>query len=218
MSFILDALKKSENDRQQQATTEFATIPSAASAPAAPRWIWVLIGLLVVNIAIVAVAMLRPDARPTATVTQPAVEAPLTRAPAAATASSDESSFAERISTANVERPSASRAATPEPVRAAPEPSPVERAQSGPQPMVDAGSSLALPTLNDIRLNDGVALPDLHLDIHVYSAAATERFVFINMQKHQEGSVLDSGPRVDEITPDGVILDYRGTRFVLPRE
>ncbi len=219
MSFILDALKKSENERQQQATTEFATIPSAASAPAAPRWIWVLIGLLVINIAIVAVAMLRPDARPTATVTQAAVEAPLTRAPAAASTAA-ESSFAERISTANVERPAAGSATTPEPVRATPEPAPqsVDRLEAGPQPMVDEGSSLALPTLNDIRLNDSVALPDLHLDIHVYSAAVPERFVFINMQKHQEGSVLDSGPRVAEITPDGVILDYRGTRFVLPRE
>ena len=84
--------------------------------------------------------------------------------------------------------------------------------------MVDADSSLALPTLNEVRLNDGIALPDLHLDIHVYSTAVADRFVFINMQRLKEGSVLDAGPRVDEITPDGVILDYRGTRFVLPRE
>ena len=42
--------------------------------------------------------------------------------------------------------------------------------------------------------------------------------MFVNMQKHQEGSTLESGPRIEAITPDGVILDYRGTRFVLPRE
>lgn len=219
MSFILDALKKSENERQQQATSEFAAIPSAVDAPRAPRWIWVLIGLLVINIAIVAVAMLRPDADPVATVVEPALETPVARA-AAPAAVTEEASFAERISTAKVPpRP----AATPAPVQARPEPASrrmetVSSLEDGPQPMVDAGSSLALPTLNEVRLNDGVALPDLHLDIHVYGAATADRFVFINMQKLKEGSVLDSGPRIDEITPDGVILDYRGTRFVLPRE
>lgn len=219
MSFILDALKKSENERQQQATTEFATIPSAAAAPATPRWIWVLIGLLVINIAIVAVAMLRPGSEPTVALPA-AIDTPAARTTAPA-AAADEASFAERISTANVQRPApAPREASPTPrqVAAAPLPRDAATVDSGPQPMVDERSSLALPTLNEIRLNDGVQLPDLHIDIHVYGAAPADRFVFINMQKHQEGSVLDSGPRVEEITPDGVVLDYRGTRFVLPRE
>lgn len=217
MSFILDALKKSEHERQQQATAEFATIPSAASSPAAPRWIWALIALLVVNIAIVAVAMFRPDGQPTAVVPQPASEAPVKRAPASLT-TADEASFAERIRTANVQRPEPQREAAPKPaVQSAPAAAP-RNAAATPQPIVDSNSSLALPTLNEVRLNDNVGLPDLHLDIHVFSTSPADRFVFINMQKHQEGSVLDSGPRVDEITPDGVILDYRGARFVLPRE
>ncbi len=216
MSFILDALKKSENDRQQQATTEFAAIPSAAAAPATPRWIWILIGLLVVNLAIVATAVLRPKAGPTAAVSQPAATVPAQSTPVA---TAEEGSFAERISTADVPRPAPRRemAPDPEPARPAPAQTPTA-SDTAPQPVVEAGSSLALPTLNEVRLNDNVGLPELHLDIHVYSAAPPDRFVFINMQKHQEGSVLDSGPRVDEITPDGVVLDYRGTRFVLPRE
>ena len=218
MSFILDALKKSENERQQQATTEFATIPSATTAPTAPRWIWVLIGLLAVNIAVVAIAMLRPDADPVTSRVQPAAEVPVARTATAA----EGASFAERIGTVEVpQRPAASRAETPAPAQAAPKrrsTTSVEPAADRPQPMVDADSSLALPTLNEVRLNDGIALPDLHLDIHLYSTAVADRFVFINMQRLKEGSVLDAGPRVDEITPDGVILDYRGTRFVLPRE
>ena len=32
MSFILDALKKSETDRQQQSTAEFASVPSLLTA------------------------------------------------------------------------------------------------------------------------------------------------------------------------------------------
>ena len=216
MSFILDALKKSENERQQQAATEFATIPSAAASPSTPRWIWVLMGLLVVNIGIVAVAMLRPAAEPAATVGSQATESAVSMEAAPAAATSD-TSFAERISAANVPRPAPSRASNPEHLQSTPRPAP-QVDEPGPQRVVDSGSSLALPTLNEVRLDNSVSLPDLHLDIHVYSDAPADRFVFINMQKHQEGSVLEAGPRVDEITPDGVVLDYRGTRFVLPRE
>ena len=38
------------------------------------------------------------------------------------------------------------------------------------------------------------------------------------MVRHQENSRLAEGPVVREITPEGVILDYVGTEFLLPRE
>ncbi len=215
MSFILDALKKSETDRQQQASAEFAAIPAAVDEPGPPRWIWVIGGLLLVNVAVLAVFMLRSnDAPESVTVAVPAaVERPATEA---------EPSFAERLDVASATRPArqpvrepAAEPVPPAPVRSTPvQAVPASAVQ---QPVLE-GSSLALPTLTEIRLNDGVDLPDLNLDIHVYGATSSERFVFINMQKLQEGSVLDSGPRLEAITPDGVILDYRGTRFVLPRE
>ena len=53
MSFILDALKKSENERQQQAPAEFATVPAAPASDGMPRWLWVLGGLLLVSPGIV---------------------------------------------------------------------------------------------------------------------------------------------------------------------
>jgi general secretion pathway protein B len=218
MSFILDALKKSESDRQQQASAEFATLPSAAAAPAMPRWIWAVIALLVVNVAVLGAFMTRKDAD-----IQAAGPAPV---PATQTAADTgtRSSFAERISKASVPARSTPAPAptTREPAPAQPVTAPTAARQepvrvAAPAPL-PATSAQALPTLNEVRLNDNVNLPDLHLDIHVYAGAPADRFVFINMSKHQEGSVLKSGPRVEEITPDGVILDYRGTRFVLPRE
>lgn len=224
MSFILDALKKSENDRQQQASAEFAAIPATAAAPGAPRWIWLLIGLLVVNVAIVSIAMLRDDAEPPVAATPTPIPAQAETRPATPAENADaEPSFAERISTSAVSRPAPRAEPTDVSQRtsnatvqapASREPAPA----AGPQEPVTSTSSLAIPTLNELRLDEGVDLPDLHLDIHVYSRKPADRFVFINMQKHQEGSVLDSGPRVDEITPDGVVLEHRGTRFVLPRE
>ena len=67
-------------------------------------------------------------------------------------------------------------------------------------------------------MNDGVQLPDMNLDIHVYGESAADRFVFIDMKKLQEGDTLETGASLEEITPGGVIMSYRGTRFVLPRE
>ena len=214
MSFILDALRKSETDRQQQASAEFATIPSAVEPSGPPRWIWILGALLLINVAVLAVFMLRGDDAPVAATAPAAADGP----------ASAGSSFAERLDVASAERPARQPARAP-----VAEPAPSTPAQRAPvaaspkpastvqQPLLQ-GSALALPTLTEIRLNDGVDLPDLNLDIHVYGRTSAERFVFINMKKHQEGSVLESGPRLEAITPDGVILDYRGTRFVLPRE
>jgi general secretion pathway protein B len=56
----------------------------------------------------------------------------------------------------------------------------------------------------------------LRLDVHVYSDDPQERFVLINLQKYFEGQELQEGPRLDEITPDGAVLSFRGQRFRVP--
>jgi hypothetical protein len=38
------------------------------------------------------------------------------------------------------------------------------------------------------------------------------------MRKYQEGETTKEGPSVERITPDGVILNQRGLRFLLPRQ
>lgn len=75
-----------------------------------------------------------------------------------------------------------------------------------------------LPTIHEVLADGTVTLPALHVDIHVYSESPEDRFVFINMNKHVEGSRLAEGPLVEEITTDGVVLNYNGTSFVLPRD
>ena len=61
----------------------------------------------------------------------------------------------------------------------------------------------------------GSQLPELRLDLHVYAIDPAERFVFINMRKLKEGESLPEGVRVEQITPTGVALSYRGQRFTL---
>jgi general secretion pathway protein B len=75
-----------------------------------------------------------------------------------------------------------------------------------------------LPTYQDAAAAPGANLPELRLDLHDYSPRPEDRFVFLNMTKLREGDSLPQGVRVESITPDGVILNYHGTRFVLTHE
>ena len=77
-----------------------------------------------------------------------------------------------------------------------------------------APDAMVKSTVDEV-LAQGNAVPDLRLDLHVYAQNPAERFVFINMRKLREGDASPEGVRVDEITPNGVELSYRGKRFAL---
>ena len=64
MSFILDALKKSESDRQRQSGPALFEVKVAPPKPQFPYWALALAALLVINIAIGAWVFLhRPERR-----------------------------------------------------------------------------------------------------------------------------------------------------------
>ncbi len=220
MSFILDALKKSETDRQTKGSSEFSTVPAGSATPRAPRWIWALLVLLAINIIGVLWLLLRPapaDLPVSAVVTTPAPR------PAVAAPEPDQpTSFEQRVEQARATQPSVAVVEVePEPEAVAPQREPGLDLAPAPAALpapASAGVADDLPTILDVRLRGDLALPELHLDIHVFSDVPADRFVFINMNKHREGSTLEEGPRVAEITVDGVVLDYQGQRFKLPRE
>ena len=140
----------------------------------------------------------------------PVEQAPVEQAPAEP-AQAAEPSFEERVAEAKQNQP------PPEP--AAEETTPVQEPvartvveQPAPQ------NQRRLRTIDELRLNGTLQLPELHLDIHVYAEDPAERFVFVNMKKHKEGSQLAEGPVVAEITNDGAVLEHRGLTFLLPRE
>ena len=82
----------------------------------------------------------------------------------------------------------------------------------------NAENQEVLPSMSEISLNGAQALPELHLDVHVYATRPAERFVYINMRKYHEGAALQEGPTVERIRRDGVVLNYQGLRFLLPRQ
>ena len=60
----------------------------------------------------------------------------------------------------------------------------------------------------------GNLLPELKMELHVFSSSPTERFVFINSAKYREGETLPEGPRLEAITEEGAILSYREQSFL----
>jgi len=218
MSFILDALKKSEAERQQQAGAEFAAVPSGNGESRSLKWLWLLIGLLAVNFAVLAGLLLRPASTPEVPTTTPTtqVEPPAGAKPGAAP------SFEEQVARAREREAELAAERESESTTEAPASPPVQQAhtqaiQTAPASSAAAQSAM-LPRFDELRAEGVLQLPDLHLDIHVYSDVPKDRFVFINMNKFREGQKLDEGPVVQSITPDGVVLKYQGTSFLLPRE
>ena len=226
MSFILDALKKSEIERQRQSVPGLMDTRSGLRRSRLPVWAIALGVLLGINLLVLAFVLTRKSA-PTAQASQQAVAA---SAPEAA--APPETHFSP-LDTAPVYAPEI-------PVTASPSPAPIQlpatrsgtaggagiaavrrEHRSDPlltDPDASAQTQEVLPSITEISLTGAQALPELHLDVHVYATRPSERFVYINMRKYHEGATLQEGPAIERIRRDGVVLNYQGLRFVLPRQ
>jgi len=193
MSFILDALKKSENERQEQSSAEFSSVPSSSDNPNPARWLWMLGVLLLINFAVLIGILMKPSPTATAIVENPS------------------NSFEEQVADA------VDNQATQAPV--ATETSSATLVAAKPVVKRTSNTSVAIvPTMDELALEGSLQVAPMHLDIHVYSETPADRFVFINMNKHREGSKTAEGPVVREIRADGVVLEHQGRVFLLPRQ
>lgn len=229
MSFILDALKKSESERQQQGAAEFAQVPVGRDSSRPPLWLWVLGLLLVINLVMLAGVLLRPapEGLPAVAVgadsfaeqleraqQQDATATPQTPGTRVEPAPTPQGVDSGPASVATNETTTAEPAsvAMPEPAATAMPAAPATARAAVARPADD------LPDIDQLRAEGALPIGPLRLDIHVFSDVASERFVFINMVKHREGSTTSDGLSVDTITSDGVVLSYRGRQFLLPRQ
>jgi general secretion pathway protein B len=96
------------------------------------------------------------------------------------------------------------------------------RAARGQDPVLttpaDKSDEEVLPTAAELDLANRTPLPELHLDVHVYATKPADRFVYIDNRKYREGSAVAEGLTLERIRRDGVVLNYNGLRFVLPRQ
>jgi general secretion pathway protein B len=263
MSFILDALKKSEADRQRQSGPALFEVKVAPPRRRLPLWAVAIAVLLLVNLGIVLWLLLRhpsqaasetaalPPAPPVAQSAPPLAQsappaiAPLTAAatppPATAPAPAPAAGNTAPASAPPAAPPAAATAQTAPPSSAntPPAPQPVanrsepagseggnpadyapaeEPPADAPSGHVRRGTVAGVPLYQDAAAVPGMQIPQLRLDLHVYAPHPQDRFVMINMHKVHEGDTLPEGVHVDSITPEGALLSYNGSRFLLPRD
>jgi len=206
MSFILDALKKSEAERQRQQVPGLMDSGMRARKRRLPAWAIVICVLLGINVLILAAMLLRQQTPAAPPAPPPPSASPGAAKPAPHFSPMDSSPvYAPEIP---VDEPN-TRAVAP----AAPA-APAARASAE----NNAQDDEVLPDINQVSLSGGQTLPDLHLDVHVYATKSADRFVYINMRKYREGAVVQDGLTVERIRRDGVVMNYQGLRFLLPRQ
>lgn len=242
MSFILDALKKAEAERQRHSGPTLLEVRVSSPRRRLPLWTLILGALLAINmILLLLFALHKPaaplpaaPAAPVASAAGPApaagATAPTVAAPAAISAPAASAPAAEISAAVS---PGASAPAQPSGALAAAASAAFADGAENPaddQPAIDArganragsaGSSVDADgaSINPVDLPSfaelGLDMPELRLDLHVYAEHRADRYALINMHKVHEGDVLPEGPRVLQIFHDGVALSYRGKQFML---
>ncbi|HYL03916.1 MAG TPA: general secretion pathway protein GspB [Steroidobacteraceae bacterium] len=230
MSFILDALKKSENDRQRQSGPALFEVKVAAPRSALPLWAIAIAALLAVNLGIVGWLLARhpgahsaAPAAPAAAATAPAAAPPAVAPPAVAGSAAAVAPPAAPASGVPPGTQPAARAA-PAAAVAADNPGPDDTAPAVEPPPdtalghVKRGTGLGMPLYQQAASAPGAQLPQLRLDLHAYAERPQDRWVMINMHKLREGDALAEGVRVEHIIPEGAVVSYQGSQFLLPRD
>ena len=222
MSYILEALKKSDQQRQRGATP---TLPAAQVTVAAPkRSLFIYYGLLAAVLlgAGITIGWLRPwQAEQPAPATEPsaarsptpyqAAPSPLPEPPEMATKTAQELSTppvaqpAPRVDAMKSDTPASASTGTTGAVASTLTPLPEKTASPAQEQRAIPMAELPLPIQQEI--------PAMTIQLHAYSGNPSERLVSINSRMLREGGSLTPDLRLEQITPDGMIFSYKGYRF-----
>lgn len=237
MSFILDALRKSEIERQQEAAPRVMHLPLAVPGPTLPAWALAVMAVLAACVLVLAGAWWQGTRAPSAAATdstpQPIESAPVAAAthstPQPTESAPSGSAAATRTvpAPAGVERPDlepaadapadlATAARGPSDARAGSGEADKAVAPTSPSraPSEPSRAASNLPTRAQL-LAEGVAIPPLRIDLHSFGESPAQRFLFINGTRYAEGERLEQGPRLVAITRNGAVMSYEGREFRL---
>lgn len=215
MSYILDALKKSELERGNGAIPSVQTIHSSALNYHQQRrllWPWILIAVLLANVLIL-LYFLRtgPDSEaasasehareisPGSSVSQNRVSADNSPAPAPKTPA-----------------PGAPASIPPATAVSAPAAQPPAQMKPTPAKVTPAAPSSSREPLLDIdELPAEIRrqVPNMVFSAHVYSSNPVQRSLVINNRFMEEGDAFSHDLILSEITRSGAVFAFRGYRF-----
>ena len=212
MSFILDALRKSEHERRMETAPDIMHAPVAVAQAQLPPWVIFLIGgLAAALVAISIYAVVQRSGENSA----PPVAAPVS--PAAPAIVSEIPAIPTETVQRRVEMPIAADTAT------AAEPQPrADTMRVDTQPLVAAEVTDTIPAVDTATLPsyatvvaEGSGVGALQMQLHVHSSSPASRFIVVNGSRHREGDRLAEGPQIETIVAEGAILSYQGRRFLL---
>ena len=229
MSYILEALKKADQDRDIGAVPGIAT-PHEVERPRgrSRRWLWIISALLIVNV--VLVVMLLKDrfaeAPDTAEVVPERPAAPVSLQPPPTRQAGEAGigalpSQEQRVPTGGQRMLSSGDSATlPEPAEpreSRPLSRPEENIDTRPEPKAAEQGATRLQSWYELpsEFRSGLTLP--RLDLHVYSDDPQSRFILVSLKKYREGERLESGLLLEEVLPEGMVMSYRGERFLVEK-
>lgn len=221
MSYILEALKKSDQQRQRGTTPTLPTAQVTAAAPKQPLLVYYGLLAAVLLGAGITIGWLRPwQAEQPALATEPSAArspiphqptpAPLPEPPEMARMTAQELPMppvAQPAPRGDAMKPDISAPAstgTPSAVAAAPMPE---------KPASLAQEQRAIP-MAELPRTIQQEIPALTIQLHAYSGNPAERLVSINSRMLREGGFLTPDLRLEQITPDGMIFNYKGYRFL----
>jgi general secretion pathway protein B len=232
MSYILDALKKADQERAAGNVPDLETVHlHEPTVRKHYRWLWILAALFIFNGVLVALLATRhdagvggnepgrlaaPDERVTAlpdtTRPRPLSEsAPVVRkTPPRVVRTAPPPQERPGVDvTRPVTQPTTMQGLPAEPPVVVVPPTPV----AAPPSTTSTASAGRLPEWDELSLDfrSGFSMP--HMDVHVYDTDPSRRFVLVDLQKFREGDRLPNGAVIEKILPDGIQLSYQGTRF-----
>jgi general secretion pathway protein B len=238
MSYILDALRKSDQQRQRGAPPTLLAVQATAVAPKQPALLaYGLLAAVLVGAGIV-IGWLRPwqpeqaaPGRAESVAAKPLESTPRQPAPAPSEMA-PQPKPEPKLQSAT--RPAQ---AAPAPSEMAPQPKPELTARAKPETdgppreadaaaprgtapperpvdtAADAAGVQTVISMAELPLSVRQELPAMTISVHAYSANPGSRLVGIDNRILREGEYVIPGLKLEQITPDGMIFGYKGYRF-----
>jgi len=226
MSYILDALNKSEEKRsaQHQPDTGIAGKPAQQQPGRDKRWLIILLGGLLLSGGLIWSRLMLPDEHKPAIATTSAV-VPTPNTPQISPASSappPDDLMGKKIWLRKQLEPTVLEQ-SPIPAAVVPaiqDTNEAEQLQASiiphdvkVSPHHEDDTYANIPDRSQLSAMQQAAVPAIRIEGHVYDKIPAARMVIINEQLRREGQPCGNGLMLEEITTDGVILSHNGTVF-----
>jgi general secretion pathway protein B len=237
LSYILEALKKLEQKRQQEGTPNLLTLQGDATKVPQKRrfWPYITLGVVLLNgIIVLLLFWIAPWKNAGQPLSQTSRVTRESTTPPSATVLPEKKEQPVAETKKDVPPPEKKDlaqpgpgqppAATPgkvvaeatQPKTAPVQPTPIKTSpESSPREMKPVKPSNKVLSIKELPGAVKSSLPELKMTVHSYNEQPQSRFVVINNNTVREGQSINSDLKVEQITPNGIILNYQGHRFVL---